>query len=162
VIPKGRRTFCSGAKTKHGRRIVRVDGEVYGRSERVVLTPGHGCVHEWCIRSNPGYARECVRDRDHGICAICGEYDVSWQADHIVPVCEGGGECGLDGLRTLCRKCHNRETAALAARRAAKRRTEVQDGVETVEPRAAARVEHPASAPEPDRAAGPSRATGAG
>lgn len=45
-----------------------------------------------------------------------------WQADHIKPVVEGGGECGLENLRTLCWECHNRETAALARRRAAARR----------------------------------------
>ena len=43
-----------------------------------------------------------------------------WDADHIVPVCEGGGECSLDNLRTLCQVCHKRETAKLAARRAGK------------------------------------------
>ena len=29
-----------------------------------------------------------------------------WDADHIVPVCEGGGMCGLENIRTLCLKCH--------------------------------------------------------
>jgi len=29
-----------------------------------------------------------------------------WEADHIVPVVEGGGSCSLDGLRTLCVRCH--------------------------------------------------------
>lgn len=41
-----------------------------------------------------------------------------WQADHVVPVIEGGGGCGLDGYRTLCVRCHKVETAALARRRA--------------------------------------------
>lgn len=41
-----------------------------------------------------------------------------WQVDHIVPVVEGGGCCGLEGLRTLCVPCHKAETAALARRRA--------------------------------------------
>lgn len=41
-----------------------------------------------------------------------------WQADHIVPVCEGGGECGLDNLRLLCTPCHKEETKKLAKRRA--------------------------------------------
>lgn len=44
-----------------------------------------------------------------------------WDADHIVPVVEGGGECDLDNLRTLCLWCHKQETAALAARRARER-----------------------------------------
>ncbi len=41
-----------------------------------------------------------------------------WQPDHIVPVCEGGGMCGLDNYRTLCTPCHAVETAKLAGRRA--------------------------------------------
>ena len=45
-----------------------------------------------------------------------------WEADHIVPVVEGGGMCGPEGFRTLCLPCHHQETAALAARRAARRR----------------------------------------
>ena len=44
-----------------------------------------------------------------------------WDADHIVPVTEGGGECGLENLRTLCIPCHKIETATLARRRATKR-----------------------------------------
>lgn len=44
-----------------------------------------------------------------------------WDADHIVPVVEGGGECDLDNLRTLCLWCHKNETAALAKRRATQR-----------------------------------------
>lgn len=39
-----------------------------------------------------------------------------WEADHIVPVAEGGGTCGLDNLRTLCKRCHGRETGALRRR----------------------------------------------
>lgn len=41
-----------------------------------------------------------------------------WEMDHVVPVVEGGGGCGLDNLRTLCRPCHKRATAELATRRA--------------------------------------------
>ena len=49
-----------------------------------------------------------------------------WDADHIVPVVEGGGECGLDNYRTLCHPCHKRVTAELAARRAEQRRTKAR------------------------------------
>lgn len=45
-----------------------------------------------------------------------------WEADHIVPVSEGGGGCGPEGYRTLCLPCHRTETARLAARLAARRR----------------------------------------
>jgi 5-methylcytosine-specific restriction enzyme A len=40
-----------------------------------------------------------------------------WDADHVVAVVEGGGECGLENLRTLCLKCHRTETANLTQRR---------------------------------------------
>ena len=42
-----------------------------------------------------------------------------WEADHIVPVAEGGGGCGLENLRTLCLACHKEATAALRRRLAA-------------------------------------------
>ncbi|HWR52681.1 MAG TPA: HNH endonuclease signature motif containing protein [Bryobacteraceae bacterium] len=108
------------------------------------------CVHEWRLRSDPGYLRECVRERDKGVCALCGIDTVAewrrirrlrgatklkalhdwgvpashrkslWDADHIVPVVEGGGECDLGNLRTLCLKCHREATAGLRARRSAR------------------------------------------
>jgi 5-methylcytosine-specific restriction endonuclease McrA len=82
-----------------------------------------------------------VFKRDKGRCAICGEVRFierfrsargvvveretsvpQWEMDHVVPVIEGGGEVGLEGLRTLCCPCHRIETAKLAARRAEARR----------------------------------------
>ena len=39
-----------------------------------------------------------------------------WQADHIVPVVEGGGQCSLFNYRTLCTPCHAAETSALRDR----------------------------------------------
>jgi len=113
-VPEGRRTFCSGQRATF----------VYKRG--TYLTEGFGCVHEHCVRSNPGYARKCVWARDQGKCAICGVVALNrrgeWQADHIVPVAEGGGSCDLSNLRTLCTACHRVETAALAKRRAEARK----------------------------------------
>ena len=40
-----------------------------------------------------------------------------WQADHMVPVVEGGGGSNLTNLRTLCLECHRKVTHALMARR---------------------------------------------
>lgn len=45
-----------------------------------------------------------------------------WEADHIRPVVEGGGECELDNYRTLCIPCHRAETRELARRRAQRRK----------------------------------------
>ncbi|HEU5021547.1 MAG TPA: HNH endonuclease signature motif containing protein [Bryobacteraceae bacterium] len=115
--PPRRRTFCSDA-----------------------------CVHEWKLRTDPGYLREQVFKRDGGVCAGCGvntvqlrndmrrldyaarrkflrEWGISeksrrslWDADHIIPVAEGGGQCDLANMRTLCLKCHRAVTAVLRER----------------------------------------------
>lgn len=116
-VPRGRYTFCS-----------------------------EYCVHEWKLRTQPGYLREQVFRRDQGVCALCRVDTVAalralrrsrgahrgqllehwkagrrlrsslWDADHIVPVAEGGGECDLENLRTLCLRCHRVVTAALRER----------------------------------------------
>lgn len=39
-----------------------------------------------------------------------------WDADHVIPVAEGGGQCDLDNLRTLCLPCHREVTADLRRR----------------------------------------------
>lgn len=39
-----------------------------------------------------------------------------WEADHIVPIKEGGGMCGLEGLQTLCVPCHFRKTYRIRKR----------------------------------------------
>jgi 5-methylcytosine-specific restriction protein A len=47
-----------------------------------------------------------------------------WDADHIIPVCEGGGECTLENMRSLCVPCHQLVTKDLARKRASQRRQE--------------------------------------
>ena len=114
------------------------------------------CVHEWKLRSQPAYLREQVFLRDRGVCAACGTDTIAacrklryarganrqqlleywkpgrglrqtlWEADHIVPVAEGGGECDLDNIRTLCLRCHREATAQLRQRLLARRRPELQ------------------------------------
>lgn len=105
------------------------------------------CVHQWRLRSDPGYLRDQVFARDAGICALCAADTVAsyrdlkrsrgrlraeslamwglssvharrslWDADHILPVAEGGGQCDLDNLRTLCLPCHREVTADLRRR----------------------------------------------
>jgi 5-methylcytosine-specific restriction protein A len=117
-VPKGRRTFCSD-----------------------------GCVHHWRLRTDPGYLRGQVLKRDRGVCRSCrvdtivvqgilkrsrgttrkrllNHWDLErytgralWEADHIIPVVEGGGECDLSNLRTLCLRCHRMATLGLRLRR---------------------------------------------
>ncbi|XP_076443122.1 DNA annealing helicase and endonuclease ZRANB3-like [Babylonia areolata] len=45
-----------------------------------------------------------------------------WHVDHIRPVWEGGGQCDIDNLRTLCTPCHLSVTARQAAQRATARK----------------------------------------
>jgi 5-methylcytosine-specific restriction protein A len=105
---------------------------------------GDACVHEWKIRSSPWYVRREIKKRDKGICQICGLNVLKahrewgrrkpaasdraarrqwraerprWEADHIVPVADGGGECGLENYRLLCRPCHVQVTLAWRAGR---------------------------------------------
>lgn len=119
----------------NGRLLCRQCGtEVPPRRQTFCSKP---CVHDWQMRTNPGYVRIQVAKRDHGVCALCGKDTVAdlppywrdrargtghlWQADHIVPVVEGGGECGLDNYRTLCTACHKAETKELHGRLKKKR-----------------------------------------
>jgi 5-methylcytosine-specific restriction endonuclease McrA len=44
-----------------------------------------------------------------------------WDADHMVPVEDGGGACGLDNYQTLCIPCHKSKTAEQAAQKAKRR-----------------------------------------
>jgi len=103
-------------------------------------------VEEWKLRTDPGYLRNKVLERDQGVCAACGtdclaawghlrrlrgaarlklvqDWGINgrsrkslWDADHVVPVVEGGGECDLANIRTLCLKCHRVATAELRGR----------------------------------------------
>ncbi len=70
---------------------------------------------DWDLRF---FVSETIRNFKASDCYKSGD---GWQADHIVPVSEGGGLCGLDNYRTLCLGCHKKATAALVARLAEKR-----------------------------------------
>lgn len=45
-----------------------------------------------------------------------------FQMDHIRPVIDGGGECGLENYRLMCRACHGGITARFNHGRAERRR----------------------------------------
>jgi 5-methylcytosine-specific restriction protein A len=122
------------------------------------------CVHEWRLRSDAGYLREQVFRRDRGVCAICtrdtraayfelkrsrgthrqrlleswGLKRISrkslWDADHILAVIEGGGECDLANLRTLCLICHRQQTLALRRRLAGSSSAEASDPARAAQP----------------------------
>jgi len=44
-----------------------------------------------------------------------------WEADHITPVCEKGGD-DLPNIRTLCIECHKQATIDLSRKRTIERR----------------------------------------
>ena len=48
--------------------------------------------------------------------AVGGGKRSLWDADHVRPVAEGGGQCDLENLRTLCLCCHREVTADLRRR----------------------------------------------
>jgi 5-methylcytosine-specific restriction endonuclease McrA len=107
------------------------------------------CIWEWKRRKDWGLTRAAVYDRDRGVCRACGrntaadvvqmievakagwlarglpDVDImvghTWEADHIIPVAEGGDWFDLGNLQTLCIGCHLLKTSAQAARRRAAR-----------------------------------------
>lgn len=171
-VPRGRKTFCSAI-----------------------------CVHQHKVRSQPGYVRDCIDKRDHGVCGPCGldtlaeikrlwgkrpvgrganpaseprnmrerarleqtcgnhfrkgaedrpwgqwaeEFKAClgaypwarrqlrfWDADHIQPVAEDGGGCGLDNYQTICLPCHRAKTTEQAKRRAAAKQSSATPEQET-------------------------------
>ena len=44
-----------------------------------------------------------------------------WHADHKLAVRDGGGECGVENMQTLCVVCHQQKTSAAQTRRGGKR-----------------------------------------
>ena len=110
------------------------------------------CVEAYTVRSSAQIVSNRLFKRDKGVCAICHQDSVAvmrakseitprgrlvrrymdpwqgspWQADHIVPVVEGGGCCGLINYRTLCTACHLAETALLRKRIASARAPQKQ------------------------------------
>lgn len=112
-----------------GPRFDKEHREAYDRGEKICREcgkPVEGRRQSWCSddcvqaykkRARP--IREIVFERDRGICAKCGadrSLDGRWDANHKVPLVEGGSNT-LDNTETLCRDtCHKEETAKLRER----------------------------------------------
>jgi len=136
-VPKGRRTFCGDQCVEEWR--IRSDPgfvrqKVLARDQGVCAVCGldteglqRDVFGKW-ERVNRRENLEIRRQVQRGMLAQYGfdwqrhglERASLWQADHIVPVVEGGGECGLENYRTLCCPCHKIVTAALKRRLAKK------------------------------------------
>ena len=112
---RGQCTWC-GEPVEKGRVL-------YCSTACANMTVGHCDANFWS---------DYVFARDGGECVLCcitvvreRRYGMDKDADfaefdHIVPVVEGGGFCGPENIRTLCRACHCLETRALRRRMAVK------------------------------------------
>ncbi len=146
LAESGRARAAESERGVHGRPLCRwCRLEILASRRRTFCS--EYCVHQWRLRSDPGYLRDQVFARDHGVCALCSTNTTQayaalkrsrgqnraeslamwglksvqarrslWDADHILPVAEGGGQCDLDNLRTLCLPCHREVTAELRLR----------------------------------------------
>ena len=146
TLAGGRTNTNALAKGPNGLPLCRwCDFEIMAKRRRTFCSDY--CVHQWRLRTDPGYLRDQVFARDRGICARCSIDTIAayaalkrakgparvaglrlygmrtittrrtlWDADHIRPVAEGGGQCDLTNLRTLCLLCHREATATLRQR----------------------------------------------
>ena len=90
------------------------DGPLTGRRTRWASTDCNARALNtfWIIKGDSGRISYWLSVRDKGVCAQCGEQK-PWEADHIIPVSEGGGGCNLDGYQTLCGDCHKEKTKGM-------------------------------------------------
>ena len=58
------------------------------------------------IKGDSRIIRNKLFSEEKGICQICFNFDIEWEADHIMPVYCGGGGLGIDNYQTLCKECH--------------------------------------------------------
>lgn len=127
-VPKGRRTFCgercldlywircSGGEVR--RLVFKRDGGICAGcgmdAEKLARIIQRADRHyrelneiRWMHEPMLTVAMELGMYAHAGTC---------WQPDHILPVAEGGGMCGLSNYRTLCTVCHNQEGGKLQRR----------------------------------------------
>jgi len=135
-VPKGKRTFCGPKcieawrlttdptflrrmvkrRDKGKCRICGFDAELVKKAlrelHRITWT-------DWSRDGGHGGVKELKRPLAEFEKALGLGHRVSlWDADHVVEVVKGGGECGLDNMQTLCLWCHREKTARLARERA--------------------------------------------
>ena len=118
ILARQRRTFCSDYCVHQWR--MRSDAG-YVR-EQVFARDGGVCA--MCASDTVAVYDALKRSRGAARVAGLSVYGLKtirsrrslWDADHIRPVAEGGGQCDLDNLRTLCLPCHREVTAELRRR----------------------------------------------
>lgn len=125
VVKPPRRSFCSAScvhewKIRSHTRYAR--GCVRKRDKGVCVLCKLDCTKlRKDLNSLPPAARY-AKAAELGIPKHLAYRKSLWQMDHIIPVSEGGGSCGLENLRTLCISCHQKETAKLRKRLAEQKR----------------------------------------
>jgi len=118
ILARRRRTFCSDYCVLQWR--LRTDpgflrDQVYSRDRGIcALCQADTCAIYAALKRSRGSAR-IAGLTFYGMKSIASRRSL-WDADHILPVAEGGGQCDLDNIRTLCLTCHRRATAQLRQR----------------------------------------------
>jgi 5-methylcytosine-specific restriction enzyme A len=121
-IPKGsgRRTFCGETCVVEWKIRTQPDfaaEQVHARDNGVCVTCARDCDALFRKIRVTKRARRKQRMAELGLPAYLVCRKRYWEVDHITPVVEGGGSCGLDNLRTLCWECHRKVTRELGVRR---------------------------------------------
>ncbi len=133
ILAKRRRTFCSDFCV-HQHRLRTDPGylrdQVFARDQgRCALCQADTLAIYSALKRSRGKAR-IAGLAFYGMKTMTSRRSL-WDADHILPVAEGGGQCDLDNIRTLCVPCHREVTAELRQRLA-------QRSTQTLRPIAAA------------------------
>lgn len=118
ILAPRRRTFCSDFCVHQWR--LRSDAgylrdQVFLRDRGVCALCGLDTVAAYSALKRTRGAARAESLTMWGLASISARRSL-WDADHIRPVAEGGGECDLDNLRTLCLLCHREATADLRRR----------------------------------------------
>jgi 5-methylcytosine-specific restriction protein A len=122
-VPKGRRTFCGGPCVEEWR--LKTDpsflrNRVWKRDKGRCARCGLRCRD---LEKSLGLLRQVLsrlgQSRLYGslrkALKVQSRHSL-WDADHIRAVAEGGGECGLENMQTLCLWCHRDKTSAVRRR----------------------------------------------
>lgn len=118
ILAARRRTFCSDYCV-HQHRLRTDPGylrdQVFARDQGVcALCDSNTVAIYLALKRSRGNARAAGLSI-YGMKTITSRRSL-WDADHILPVAEGGGQCDLDNIRTLCLPCHREVTAQLRLR----------------------------------------------